>query len=208
MRPFYNADGITIYNADFRELWPFEADVIVTDPPYGMDYRSKRSQTVAGDQDTALRDWLLEAWGDRPSLTFGTWKAGRPQARALLVWDKGKDPGVGDCSLPWGPNHEEIYVRGKGWTTPSKRQGSVLHFDRLRGKARPDHPTPKPVELMRHLLERCPASWVILDPCMGSGATLVAAQQLGRRAIGIEVEERYCQLAVEQLSQRALPMDM
>lgn len=205
--PFYNEDGITIYCGDLRELWPIEADVIVTDPPYGMAYRSKRGETVAGDRDTELRDWLLEQWQERPALVFGTWRAGRPVCRALLVWDKGRSPGMGDLSLPWGPSHEEIYVRGHGWV--GSRQGSVLQVDGIpaRSAQRPDHPTPKPVALMRKLLEHCPEG-VVLDPFMGSGSTLVAAKELGRRAIGVEIEERYCRLAVERLSQQVLDLEV
>jgi site-specific DNA-methyltransferase (adenine-specific) len=207
-QPYYDAGGITIYNCDVRDLWPIEADVIVTDPPYGMDYRSKRGESVAGDQDTELRDWMLEQWGDRPSLVFGTWRCGRPLCRALLVWDKGRSPGMGDLRLPWGPSHEEIYVRGAGWRT-QRRQGSVLSYDMQSAASqdRPDHPTPKPVALMRHLLERCPEG-VVLDPFMGSGSTLVAAKDLGRRAIGVEREERYCAMAVERLSQEVLDLGL
>lgn len=119
----------------------------------------------------------------------------------LLVWDKDLGPGMGDLSLPWGPGgHEEIYVRGKGWVKAGKRQSNVLRFRAFtsRGGDRPDHPTPKPTELMRHLLERCP-SGVVLDPFMGSGATLIAAKELGREAIGVELEEAYCKLTVERL---------
>lgn len=205
--PYHSADGITIYHGDIRELWPIEADVIVTDPPYGMDYRSKRGETVAGDRDTVLRDWLLEQWTDRPALVFGTWRRGRPLCRTLLIWDKGDSPGVGDCRLPWGPSHEEIYVCGGGWSNPKRRIGSVIKVPRWGGADRPDHPTPKPVSLMVHLLERCPAG-VVLDPCMGSGSTLVAARQLGRQAIGVEIEERYCRMAVERLAQTTLPLDL
>jgi len=204
--PYYDEGGIAIYHGDSRKIVPhLDVNVIVTDPPYGMSYRSKRSETVLGDKDTALRDSMLESWGDRPALVFGTWRAGRPQCRALLVWDKGDSPGMGDTSLPWGPSHEEIYVRGKGWV--GRRQASVLRFDGLSSQSvdRPDHPTPKPVALMRHLLERCPPG-VILDPFMGSGTTLVAAKELGRKAIGIELEERYCELAVQRLAQEVLDL--
>lgn len=205
--PYYDEGGVTIYNADFRDLWPIEADVIVTDPPYGMAYSSRRSETVAGDEDTAVRDWMLEAWGERPALVFGTWKAARPQCRALIVWDKGNSPGMGDCSLPWGPSHEEIYVRGSGWVIPDKRGGSVIRVpvQSSTDPDRPDHPTPKPVPLIRHFLERCPPG-VVLDPCMGAGSTLVAAKQLGRNVIGIEIEERYCAMAVERLGQEVLDL--
>lgn len=203
--PFYDAGGITIYHGDIRELWPIEADVIVTDPPYGQRYRSKRGERVIGDRDTELRDWMLEQWAGRPALVFGTWRRGRPQFRALLVWDKGDSPGMGDTSLPWGLSHEEIYVIGEGWQ--GRRRGSVIRVDGLssQSRERPDHPTPKPVPLMRHLLERCP-SGVVLDPCMGSGSTLVAAKELGRRAIGVELERRYCEIAVERLGQEVLDL--
>lgn len=76
-RRFYKRAGITIYHGNWRELrWLLdEVDVIVTDPPYGQRYRSKRNETVAGDRDTRERDDLLDAWGERPALVFGTWKA-------------------------------------------------------------------------------------------------------------------------------------
>jgi site-specific DNA-methyltransferase (adenine-specific) len=67
------------------------------------------------------------------------------------------------------------------------------------------HPTQKPVEIITPLIEySCPADGMVLDPFMGSGTTLVAARQLGRRAIGIEVEEKYCAAAVKRLRQQAL----
>lgn len=204
MKPFYDEAGITIYHGDFRELWPIEADVILTDPPYGMAYDSRRAkrELIAGDCNTELRDWLLEQWEDRPALVFGTWRSARPICRTLLVWDKMLGPGMGDLSMPWGPGHEEIYVRGQGWVKVGKRQSNVLRFKgyAARSADRPDHPTPKPVELMRHLLERCPKG-VVLDPFMGSGSTLVAAKELGRRAIGVETDEAYCRLAASRLSQ-------
>lgn len=127
MKPYYDAAGITIFHGDAREILPtIEADVLVTDPPYGMSYVSNFSRysptdPIAGDGDTELRDWLLGEWGDRPALIFGTWRVPRPEARALIVWDKGDSPGMGDLSLPWGPSHEEVYVRGEGWT--GKRRG-------------------------------------------------------------------------------------
>lgn len=73
--------------------------------------------------------------------------------------------------------------------------------------ARPNHPTPKPVALMEWLLERVPADAVIAEPCAGSGATLVAARNLGRRVIGVELEERYCELIAGRLAQQAFDFD-
>lgn len=214
MKPYYEDDFTTIYHGDCREILPrLNADVLVTDPPYGMAYVSNSSRygstpPIEGDADTGLRDWVLEAWGEeRPAVVFGTWRCPRPEARALLVWDKGDSPGMGDLSLPWGPSHEEIYVRGPGWT--GRRMGSVLRFPGLSpaDSKRPDHPTPKPVGLMVHIIERCPPG-VIVDPFMGSGTTLRAAKDLGRQSIGIECEERYCELAASRLRQEVLDLGM
>ena len=209
MKPYYQDDAVTIYHGDCREILPrIQAEVLVTDPPYGMSYVSNSSKygstpPIVGDGDAALRDWLLDLWGERPAVVFGTWRVARPAARALLVWDKGDSPGMGDLSVPWGPSHEEIYVRGPGWK--GKRMGSVLRFQGLAPTdgQRPDHPTPKPLALMVHLIERCPDG-VIVDPFMGSGTTLRAAKDLGRKAIGIEVEERYCRMAADRMGQEVL----
>lgn len=117
---------------------------------------------------------------------------------------------MGNTMIPWGNSHEEIYLLGKGWDregTGQKRQGSVIETSGLVGGATGKenqfgHPTPKPVPLMEHLIERCPPG-VIADPFAGSGATLVAARNLGRKVIGVELEERYCETIANRLQQGA-----
>ena len=79
-----------------------------------------------------------------------------------------------------------------------------LAFGDYRGK---QHPTQKPLSLMRWCVLICPDVQSILDPFMGSGTTLVAAKQLGRRAIGIEIERKYCDIAIERLRQDVLPLE-
>ena len=84
-----------------------------------------------------------------------------------------------------------------------KRSPNVIALDGLTAadSARPDHPTPKPLGLMRELIGKCAPLAEIVDPFMGSGTTLRAAKDLGRKAIGIEIEERYCEIAAKRLAQ-------
>lgn len=206
MTPFYEADGITIYCGDCREILPHVAgDILVTDPPYGMAYQSGwcATSSVANDESPMARDGALELWGGRPALVFGRWSVPRPaNARELLIWDKGDWPGMGDLALPWGPSTEEIYVMGSGFV--GKRRGQILR-DPKRPRVTGHHPTEKPIGLMEILVRACPPG-VIVDPFMGSGTTLVAAKNLGRQAIGIEIEERYCEIAVRRLAQQTLAL--
>lgn len=217
MKPYYKDDWVTLYHGDCLELadvWT-GADVLVTDPPYGMDYqgfggrkgeprRNEGRLTVAGDRTALARDSALSAWGNRPALVFGKWTIDRPMnTKMRLVWDKTPCGFMGDLKMPWGGADEEIYVLGSGFV--GKRQDNILRYQTLMSSdaRRPDHPTPKPVGLMEHLVERCPPEWVIADPFAGSGTTLLAARNLGRKVIGVELEEKYCELIAKRLSQQS-----
>ena len=210
IEPYYEADGITIYHGDCREILPLvHADIMVTDPPYGISYSTghlrkddPRNQAIENDDDPEVRNEILRLWGDKSALVFGTWKIARPDnVRQLLIWDKGDSPGMGDLTLPWGPGHEEIYVFGHDFA--GKRKSNVLRHPTLSptDRNRPAHPTPKPIPLMEDLVSYCLPEAVIVDPFMGSGSTLRAAKNLHRKAIGIEVEERYCEMAANGLGQ-------
>jgi len=214
-KPYYDEDGITIFCADALEILPaLSFHVVVTDPPYGLNLSSGMNGrhgkcAVSGDHDTSLRDRLLSNIGDRPTILFGSPKISRPPCRAVLVWDKGEHVGMGDLALPWKPNWEEIYVIGSGFTGP--RTGSVLRHLAIAGcvgtRTWRHHPTEKPESLMRALIRKCP-SGTILDPFMGSGTTLRAAKDLGRKCIGVEIEERYCEIAARRLEQECLPLSI
>ena len=210
LTPYYDEDGITIYRADIMDWlqWEMPGDVMVTDPPYGIDYESGHFGTlprsIEGDKDTTARDTALSGWGSKPALVFGTWRAARPAGtRMVLVWDTKGALGMGDLSLPWKPAHQEVYVLGSGFAGP--RTSDVLTFAPVQAKAANGrlHPHQKPVDLMRALIRKCPPG-VVLDPFMGSGSTLRAAKDEGRRAIGIEVDERYCEVAARRLAQGVL----
>lgn len=186
------------------------ATVMVTDPPYGIAYESGQEsslpRSIAGDEDCSLRDHVAFMWntGVRPALMFGSWRRPAPEhTRMALVWDKGPALGMGAIDLPWKPSWDLIFVIGKGFT--GHRGGGVLRYPPVQSLARNGrtHPHEKPVPLMRDLIQKCPPGGVF-DPFAGTGATLVAAKSLGRTAIGVELDETYCQKAAERLSQEVL----
>jgi site-specific DNA-methyltransferase (adenine-specific) len=210
MSIYYADESVTLFHGDCREVTAWlDADVLVTDPPYGIDYHSnQRRQTlarsIAGDKDARARDDVLFYWGDRPALVFGTWRIPRPAAtRALLVWDTKGALGMGAMDLPWKPAHQEIYVLGKGFK--GRRDSDVLTVAPVQslGYNGREHPHEKPVTLMKQLIAKCPPG-TVADPFAGSGSTLVAAKQLGRKAIGVELEERYCEVVAKRLAQGVL----
>ena len=206
--PYYADDTVTLWHGDCLAdptLWT-SADALVTDPPYGVAYRSNSrrdtlARSIEGDQDTTARDAVLAAWGDRPALVFGTWRIPRPKGtRMKLVWDTKGALGMGAMDLPWKPAHQEVYVLGRGFT--GRRTTDVLTYAPVQSMSRNgrEHPHQKPIPLMRDLIAKCPPG-TIADPFAGSGSTLVTAKALGRRAVGVEMDERYCEIAATRLAQ-------
>jgi len=212
VKPYYERDGITIYHGDCREILAWtEADVLVTDPPYGMSFVSSRTtqrRPITSDHDTSVRDAAVALWCcGRPAAVFGTWKAPRPANTVnRLIWDKqdGVGPGMGDLSLAFGSSDEEIYLLG-AWPKTGRRRGNILRTSVGMSALATNigHPTPKPVGLLRQIISEAPPGSVA-DPFCGSGSTLEAASLESRRAIGIEIEERYCEIAAKRLSQRVM----
>lgn len=211
MKPYYDDGTVTIWHGDCREIdaWNIAGGVMVTDPPYGIAYESGQFGTlprsIEGDADTSVRDEVLDRWAPRPALVFGTWRRARPTAtRMVLVWDTKGALGMGDLSIPWKPSHQEIYVLGSGFM--GQRTSDVLCYAPVQSTAANGrvHPHQKPVELMSDLIQKCPPLADIVDPFMGSGSTLAAAKSCGRRAIGVEIEERYCEIAAKRCAQGVL----
>lgn len=211
MTPYYADDSVTLYHGDCLEVTKWlTADVLVTDPPYGMAYVSSWTtrRPVANDHDESARDAALANWGQRPAIVFGTWRVARPVAtKQVITWHKANiGPGMGDLSLPWGNATEEIYVIGDGWS--GRRRQNIISTTDQRGSAvgvaaLVGHPTPKPVGLIEQLIE-CAPPGVIADPFAGGGSTLIAARNLGRRAVGVEIDERYCEIIAKRLAQGVL----
>jgi site-specific DNA-methyltransferase (adenine-specific) len=211
MSVYYRDDYVTLYHADcLTETTWNQADVLVTDPPYGMAYRSGRRKElneIAGDRNLNVRDEALTLWGNKPALVFGTWKQPRPaDVKQLIVWDKRGGAGFsGDLNMVWADITEEIYVMGSGWV--GRRRPAIYSIPTLPSNNRPDHPTPKPVALMEQLIMHCPDG-VLADPFAGSGATLLAARNMNRHIIGVELDEAYCELIANRLSQQTFDFDI
>ncbi|PSS43611.1 site-specific DNA-methyltransferase [Arthrobacter woluwensis] len=217
MSLYYEDDHVRLYHGKCEELlyqWA-SADVLVSDVPYGINYNSGArrhtlAKSIAGDKDTAARDFAIAAFrsshllqDEAPALIFGTWRVSRPSGtRQVLIWDTKGALGMGDLSIPWKPAHQEIYVLGKGFS--GRRSNDVLSFAPVQSTNRGGrlHPHQKPTTLMTDLITKCPEG-VVADPFSGSGSTLVAAKALGRKAIGVELDERYCEIAAKRLAQDA-----
>ena len=141
------------------------------------------------------------AW--KNALVFGSWRNIRPTCDQIIVWDKGEEAALGHPTF--FSAFEEIYVIGSGWTGP--RRPNVLRMNGLsRGgmeRKKLGHPTPKPVALMETLIGHCPPG-VIADPFAGSGSTLLAASRAGRRVVGVEMDEKYCEVIARRFDQYAL----
>lgn len=210
--PYYQDDSVLLYHGDCLDIGAWlAADVLITDPPYGSDSenfgygrrqnngdgKQREGAQIASDGSTVIRDAALAKWAGRPALVFGSPRLPEPPGTWAdrLVWDK-KRPGMNGG--PWRYRHESIYVT-EGFVRQDNETTSIL-------TAFPDqqhHIHQKPLGLMTSLIN-CAPPGVIADPFAGSGSTLVAARNLGRKAIGVEIEERYCELVARRLDQMAL----
>ena len=216
MTPYYDDGQITIFHADCRDVLPtLEAgsvDLVLTDPPFGISLeehgRNGYDWTVVGDRDQAVGAEIVALCRERwPVIAFASPKRPWPgHWRQHLVWDKGPAVGGGgDPATCWKPTWELIQVAGTGKLN-GKRDSAVLTY--WVGQADYHyHPCQKPISLLRYLIEKTTEpGQLVIDPFMGSGSTLRAAKDLGRRCIGIEIEERYCEISVKRLRQQVLPL--
>jgi DNA modification methylase len=220
MKPYYEDGQVTLYHGDCLEIGAWlTADVLVTDPPYGTGWKqgadmneSKNSRPHPGiknDEDTRTRDDALDQWGaDRAAVVFGSPKVLPPaDVKQTLVWKKPIDTGVVGSTLGYRTDFELIYLLGRHVKRPASRS-SVL--ESLCGSRRYNpvsggngHPHSKHVAILEQLIEWLPGG-TVADPFAGGGSMLVAARNLGRKAIGVEIEERYCEIIAKRLDQLCL----
>lgn len=210
--PYYSDDFVTIYHGNCLDILPEieQVDAVITDPPYGLGYqylsyedtednlielvqgfvplcRTKARLTavscgIVNLQKYPVADWTMAVtWnttGSRGKFGFNQWMA-------ILLY--GKDRHDFD-RMPGVIKSDVIFENG----------GGSVGFQR--GDEKENHPCPKPIGLMKKLISRLSVGTVV-DPFMGSGTTLLAAKDMGRKAIGIEMEERYCEEATKRLTQ-------
>jgi DNA modification methylase len=209
--PYYSEDGITIYCGDCRDVLPglVAVDLVLTDPPYGLGDKwqgGKRQwplQYEGGDSltgvawDSVRIEGLYELIGTGPACVWGGHLYPLPVSRGWLIWDK---------------KQNDRFSSGQAepaWTTLDQPI-RTFRMSRVEAYCNPRdpklHPTQKPLDLIKWCLGYFTEAQLIVDPFMGSGTTLVAAKELGRHAIGIEVEEKYCAMAVKRLAQGVLPI--
>jgi DNA modification methylase len=214
--PYYDdGKGIVIYNGDCRDVLPTlgRFDLLLTDPPYGIGAEKFRStlpntkgdnrvEGIAGDNDTEAAKWLFTQISETQSAVV--WGANNfpellPHKGRWLCWDK-RLTEAADKML--GSAFELAWTNKRSGFGGMYRvlHGGVVNAD---GGKR-FHPTQKPVLLFRKLISDIKAAATILDPFMGSGTTLVAAKLEGRSATGIEISEKYCEIAANRLRQGVL----
>jgi site-specific DNA-methyltransferase (adenine-specific) len=226
LTPYYEHGGIVIYHGDCLDVLPglLGVDAIVSDPPYflpAQHYCTRkvfpRSLCDLSMLEHFFRDWFAAcAVALKPTGVFYVFCDGQsypvffslvyPHVRRVvpLVWDKQ----VSFNGYSWRHQHELILFAEMDHA-PSVKTGDG---DVLRCRAVPvddrDHPAQKPLELLERLIVKSvPPDGLVCDPFTGSGATLLAAARRGRRAIGIDREERYCEIAAKRLQQEVLPLE-
>jgi DNA modification methylase len=207
MKPYYDHAGITIYHGDCREILPLvSADVVVTDPPYGINWVPRVNHR--GEDHLWVDN---KAFDPTPFLMFS----------AHLFWGANYFASLLPLSADWlawvkRPLHGRFQKDKRAYSTVELAwtdfkcgarfikhvwDGGMREGDKQNRAF--SHPAQKPLEVMAWCIDLAPGG-VVLDPFMGSGTTLRAAKDLGRKAIGIEIEEKYCEIAAKRLSQETL----
>jgi site-specific DNA-methyltransferase (adenine-specific) len=226
MKPYYQDEAVTIYHGDCREVLPGLKPVrlVVTDPPYMFGMASTAQEGKSGGwgdmmnaatfyavflgqirpliENQSGAAWVFNSWRSFPVLARAAFEARWP-IESLLVWDK---VGIG----PGGPKGlRPVYELAALFACPGFAIANRSLPDIWREPwgaylRQTEHPAEKPTALLGKIIHES-GDGVTLDPFMGSGSTLRAAKDLGRRAIGIEIEERYCEIAAKRMEQGALP---
>ncbi len=209
LTPYYQDSAVTIYLGDCREIIPQlePVDIVLTDPPYGIEYQSNyRTATPQLRRihlDGEFPTWIFTALKPRVAMmVWCRWDSLYviPRPKALIVWDKG-NCSAGDLEHDFGRQWEACAFYPGPEHAFLTRPRDLIRAPRMNGAALL-HPAEKPVEALTPLIICHPGD--VLDPFMGSGSTLRAAKDLGRSAIGIEIDEYYAEIAAKRMGQGVL----
>ena len=213
-----NGDALTV----LRQMEAESVNFIITDPPYGVDFQSgrvekaRRKDKIANDKAPFIW-WLYDAFRvltvGGGLLCFSRWdvqqvfidamKIAGFSVKSVIVWDRVVH-GMGDLKSTFAPRYDTCIFAVKGsYAFPNGRPADVIQCQRING-ADLRHPKEKPLDLMRRLIEATTKpNDLILDPFAGSGTTLVAALQSGRRYIGVELSPQHHETAQRRLYEAA-----
>jgi len=203
MNSYYQDEWVTIYLGDCREILPElpKVDLVLTDPPYGVEFRDN-------EWDKEIPNWLEGARLVAPIVIFTT--------APLTLWDYPKP----DWVLCWARPASNSRTTSGGFNlwSPIPVYGKVkfpidlksIHaMEDWRKRDKFDHPTPKPERLWDWLITNASqANGTILDPFLGSGTTAYCAKKLNRKCIGIEIEEKYCEIAANRCRQMVFDLNL
>lgn len=216
MKPYYQDETTTIYCADCRDvIGELSCDLVLTDPPYGIEKSSGtiNKQRAKGEYASNFKDCpeyietvvaaviaeCVEKWptvvtpGNKCMMKY-------PQPHSMGCFYQPASVGL----QVWGnADAQPIFYYGKN---PTKRNmGTPCSYVMTEQPKKNGHPCPKPLGIWKKLMSNVTLEgMVVLDPFMGSGTTIEAARDLGRKSIGIEIEEKYCEIAAQRCSQSLL----
>jgi site-specific DNA-methyltransferase (adenine-specific) len=210
--PFYQDEAVCIYHGDCRDVLPClpVVDYVLTDPPYGINWQPRvthKDQAWCDDEQFDALPWLDIG---REHVFWGANYFARalPHSADWLAWVKRP------IDFDFSADRRSYATVELAWSDLGCRARFMAHTwdGGMRAGLSENrsfcHPAQKPAELMLWCLSLSKTNGTVLDPFMGSGTTLVAAKRMGRKAIGIERERKYCELAVERLAQGALGLEM
>jgi site-specific DNA-methyltransferase (adenine-specific) len=213
MVPYYQDEFMSLYLGDCREIIPqlnTKVDAVITDPPYGMSYHSGHYKyenpfkPIEGDDKYPI-DLLpiFRQIASKAVLLFARWETLKEidEPDSVIVWVKNNWT-AGDLNHEYARQWEAIlFYKGPNHQFYNGRPSDVIYCDRVPPTT---HPTEKPEELLNKIiLQNTDVGDVIFDPYLGSGTTAFCAKKLQRKAICIEIDERYCELAARRCSQQS-----
>ena len=214
MKPYFQDDAVTIYHGDCRHILSTlgRFDLLLTDPPYGID-ADNRKRILSRGKLAPAKDYGESQWDKEPvpgwlmelaremcdkQIIFGGNYYALPPCKGPLIWDKENgDNDFADGEMAWNNLGTALRIKRHLWNGMLRKGGEERH-----------HPTQKPLAVIAWALSLAGDVASVLDPWAGSGTTGRAAKDLGKTAVLIEREERYCEIAAKRMEQQVLPLEV